>query len=62
MQKGNFVYAYDEKGRMLFAKSGGSGPGDGLVGFTASTVSVRIGMFVHIYDEEGRTLDAKSVS
>jgi sensor domain CHASE-containing protein len=61
VQKGQYVFVYDEKGRTLFSKSGGSGASDGLVGFTGSTVSVRIGSYVFTYDEQGRTLFSKSV-
>ncbi len=43
VQKGSTVYVYDERGRTLFTKSGGTKPTDGLQGFTGLTVSIRIG-------------------
>lgn len=37
MQKGSWIYVYDEDGSELWSKSG-----DELVGFTGSTVTIRI--------------------
>ena len=50
VQRGSQVYVYDEKGRQLFVISAG----DGLQGFTGSSVSVRRMNQVYIYDERGR--------
>lgn len=58
VQRGNFVYVYDEKGRQLSALSAGSGREDGLKGYTGSSVSVRRGTFIYTYDERGRQLSA----
>ena len=41
IERGSFIFAYDEHGRMLFSKAGGSGPKDGLLGFTHSSVTAR---------------------
>ncbi|MBX0344359.1 hypothetical protein K2X14_05825 [Acetobacter sp. TBRC 12305] len=54
IQKGRSVYVYDEKGRQLTILSGGSKPEDGLVGYTAATVSIRRGSSIYVYDERGR--------
>ena len=54
VQRGSFVYVYDEKGRQLCTVSAGSGPDDGLKGYTSSTVNVRRGAFIYTYDEKGR--------
>jgi hypothetical protein len=54
VQRGSFVYVYDEKGRQLCTVSAGSGPNDGLKGYTSSTVNVRRGAFIYTYDEKGR--------
>ena len=54
VQRGSSVYIYDEKGRQLGVVSAGSGPNDGLKGYTGSTVSVRRGNSIYIYDERGR--------
>ena len=51
---------YDEDGRALFAKNKGSGPEDGLLGFSGSSVTVRFGSIVYTYGEDGMTLYAKS--
>lgn len=49
VQRGNFAYAYDAKGLQLFTISAG----DGIAGFTQSTVSIRRGNFIHTYNEKG---------
>jgi hypothetical protein len=51
---------YDEKGRRLTNLVVGSGPKDGLQGFTSATVSVRFGSVISIYDEKGRRLSVVS--
>ncbi len=56
IQRGNSVYVYDERGRLLYTRSAGTGPRDGLQGFTSSTVSIRRGNSVITYDERGRIL------
>ena len=55
-ERGSLVYVYDEKGRPLFTQSAGSGPRDGLRGYTSSTVSIQRGHLVHTYDDRGRPL------
>jgi len=60
VQRGSSIYIYDERGRQLGAVSAGSGPQDGLQGYTGSTVSVRRGSTVYIYDEKGRQKGATS--
>jgi hypothetical protein len=50
IQKGSYIYIYDEKGRQLAYVSAG----DGLHGFTSGSVSVRRGSYIYMYDEKGR--------
>jgi hypothetical protein len=50
VQRGNFAYGYNEKGSQIFVISAG----DGLAGFTQSSVSIRRGNFIYIYDSKGR--------
>lgn len=52
VQRGGYVYIYDEKGRQL----GMVPAGEGLQGYTGSSVSVRRGAYVYTYDERGRQL------
>ncbi len=61
VQKGSYVYVYDERGRNLFEKPAGSGPKDGLVGFTGTSISIRRGSKIYTYDVRGRNLFEKSV-
>jgi hypothetical protein len=60
LERGSLIYAYDEDGRTLFAKNKGSGPNDGLLGFTNSAVTVRFGSVIYTYDEHGTTVYAKA--
>ena len=52
VQRGSFVYVYDEKGRQLATVPAG----EGMQGYTGSTVSVKRGAFVHTFDERGRQI------
>ena len=58
--RGGFIYAYDEKGSQLFTLNAGSGDKDGLVGYTATTVSVRRGGFIYVYNEKGSQISSIS--
>ena len=49
VQRGSSAYAYDEKGSQMFSISAG----DGIVGFTSSTVSIRRGGTIYIYNNKG---------
>ena len=60
IERGSLICVYDEHGRTLFQKARGSGPKDGLLGFTGSTVTVRFGSIIYTYDEEGMTLYSKA--
>jgi hypothetical protein len=61
IQRGSAVYVYDERNRQLFSRTIGTKPQDGLVGYTATTVSIRVGNLVTTYDVTGRQLHARSV-
>ena len=50
VQRGTFVYIYDELGRQI----GIVPAADGLHGFTSGSVSIRQGSIIYIYDEKGR--------
>ena len=56
IQRGFVVFVYNERGQSLFNKPAGSRPGDGLQGFTGSTVSIKVGFVVFTYDERGTLL------
>jgi hypothetical protein len=50
VQRGSTVFLHDEKGRQIATVSAG----DGLYGFTSTSVSIRRGQTIYIYDEKGR--------
>ncbi len=52
--RGTNVYVFDEKGKQLYFKSM-TGNGS-LVGFTSTTVSIKIGPNTNLYDEKGRLI------
>ena len=54
VQRGNTVYVYDEKDRPIGSVPAGSGPDDGLKGYTSSRVNVRRGSTIYMYDEKLR--------
>jgi len=58
VQRSSFVYVYDDKGRQIGTISAGSGPRDGLQGYTSSTVNVRRGSYIYTYDERGRQISS----
>ena len=60
IERGPLICAFDEHGMTLFSKAKGSGPNDGLLGFSGSTVTVRFGSIIYTYDEKGMTLYAKA--
>jgi hypothetical protein len=58
VQRGSWVYVYDEKGRQLRALPAGSGRDDGLTGYTSSTVNIRRGSWIYSYNEKGQQISA----
>ena len=56
VQKGSVVYVYGENGRQLCIVPAGTGPNDGLQGYTGATISVRKGAAIYVYYERGRQL------
>ena len=60
IQRGSVVYIYDEKNSQIASISAGSGPNDGLEGYTSSTVNIRRGWSIYTYNEKG--LQISSVS
>jgi len=53
VQRGSFVYVYNEKGHTMFTQGAGSGPNDGLKGYTSSSVNIQRGAFIYTYNEKG---------
>lgn len=58
-EKGSQIFVYDEHGHMLFTKFKGQKPGDGLKGYTSSTVNIQNGSQLITFDERGHQLSAK---
>lgn len=56
IQRGTFIVIYDEHGRETARLLGGSGPRDGLQGYTSTNVNVRSGAFIISYDQRGRQI------
>lgn len=48
--RGNFVYIYNSKGSQLCVIAAG----DGLTGYTASSVNIKRGNFIYTFDAKGR--------
>jgi hypothetical protein len=60
IESGSVILVYDERGQMLFSKPKGSGPHDGLLGFTGSAVTVRSGSTTFTYGEYGQLIYTKA--
>ena len=57
IERGSVICVFDEHGMTLFSKAKGSGPNDGLLGFSGSTVTVRFGSTIYTYTTiKGMTL------
>ncbi len=60
VQRGSFVYIYNEKNMQTSTVSAGSGPNDGLKGYTSSQVNVQRGSFIYSYNERGMQIGTTS--
>lgn len=61
IQRGATIYVYNEKNQVLYTKSAGRGPNDGLKGYTGQFVNVQQGRTIYTYNEKGMTIGTKSV-
>lgn len=61
VQRGNTVFVYNEKNQPLFNQPAGYGPKDGLVGYTAASVSIRRGNTVFTYNQRGQAIGNQPV-
>lgn len=52
IQRGSYIYVYDEKNRQLYSKYGE------LAGFTSSSVSIRRGNYIYTYDIKGNQISS----
>lgn len=50
VQRGGWVYVYNAKGSQLCVIAAG----DGMTGYTGSSVSIKRGNFVYVFDAKGR--------
>lgn len=61
VQRGLSVTVYDEKGQQLFSMPAGTGPNDGLKGYTGKSVSIQINRTIRTYDEKGNQIGSTMV-
>lgn len=54
VQRGTIIYVYNEKNHQIFTLPAGSGPNDGLKGYTSGSVNVRRGSIIYTYNDKGR--------
>lgn len=55
IQKGSYVYVYNEKNVQLFTR-----PGD-LYGFTSSTVAIRRDKYIYVFNEKGLQISVRHI-
>lgn len=58
VQRSGTVYVYNEKGHQICAIGAGSGPNDGLRGYTSSTVNIQKSNTIYTYNEKGHQIGA----
>jgi hypothetical protein len=58
VQRGTQVYVYGAGQRQLCSVHAGTGPNDGLKGYTSSTVSVRRGSTIYVYNAKGQQVSS----
>jgi hypothetical protein len=56
VQRSGGIFVYNDKGSIIATLNRGSGPKDGLVGYTGSTVSVRRGSSIYVYNANGHMI------
>lgn len=56
IQRGTSITVYDEKNRILFGKTVPDKSRDGIVGYTANSISIRFGSTVITYDAAGHQI------
>jgi hypothetical protein len=54
VQRGAWVYVYNETNQQLFTQSAGSGLNDGLKGYTSHSVTIQRGSWLYSYNEHGQ--------
>ena len=60
VQRGGYVYVYDEKGNQIASISAGGAPPNGLKRYTSGTVNVQRGGWIYSYDEHGNQISSTS--
>jgi hypothetical protein len=59
IQRGAFVYVFNERGEQTSTLFAGRNRDDGVTGYTSSQVNIRRGGFIYSYDERGQQLETK---
>ena len=59
MERNSYVYLYDEKGRQVVSIPCGTQEGNGLKGYTSTTVNVQRGGYIYTYNERGVRIAAR---
>lgn len=62
VERGSVIYVYDEKGMLITSFPGSTAPGDGLQGYTSSTVSIKRCGVIYIYNEKGMLVSSVPAS
>ncbi|WP_024538543.1 hypothetical protein [Comamonas badia] len=60
IQRGSLIYVYNERNQVMYARSAGHGPNDGLKGYTSQFVNVQIGKLIYTYNDKGQTVSARN--
>jgi hypothetical protein len=58
VQRDGYVYVYDESGSQIAAIPFGSVPGDGLTGYTSTTINIKMNGSIYTYNEQGSIINS----
>lgn len=57
VERGSTIYVYNEKGTIITTLTRGTGPKDGLQGYTQNTISVRRSGTIYVYNPNGSIIN-----
>jgi len=57
VERSGTIYVYNDKGTIITTLTAGSGPKDGLQGYTQSTISVRRSGTIYVYNPNGTIIN-----
>jgi len=60
VERGSTIYVYGERNQVLFTKSAGTRPSDGVKGYTSDAVTIQSGSTIYTFGEHGNVIGTMS--